>query len=343
MPNSNPRRADDSWHRLGLQLVVFCLPLVLGWAALERWAANVPNIYSVKRQRLESLANNVETLIIGSSSAFHDIEPSLLSGSAFNLAGPYETLYEDDRLVTRVLGSLPKLKRAIIQIQYTTAFGRLAASTENWRQYCYEREWGIPPMQWKDRLDCRMWSYLALRTPRFYLNLMAKAIWHRVRSGHFALDQPEITGTDERGWCPTELGVKAPPPDIFGVAEAKRRLGMHHAMMNADWEAGNIACLDHMLTILRQRKIEVVFVTVPVWQTYRDLILPECWNETLRLMAQRTDNTDVYYYSYLGAPEFTTNDFYDVDHLNGRGSARFTQLLGSALPQVKPGSLTEKR
>jgi hypothetical protein len=338
MHSSNPNQADDAWRRLASRLAIFCLPLVLGWAALEQWAARLPNLYSVKRQRLESLANDVDTLIMGSSSAFHDIEPRLLSGSAFNLAGPYETPYEDDHLLTGILPSLPKLKRAIIQIQYPTLFSRLSASAEDWRQYCYQQEWGIPPMLWKNRLDCRMWSRLALRTPRYYLDLLVEGARKWVRRGRFALDQPDVGAIDDRGWCPTEVGVRAPPPDWMGVTEAKRRLGMHHEMMNPEYEKDNLACLDHMLSILRQRKVEVVFVAVPVWPTYRDLIIPECWNETQRLVAQRSNNSSVFYYSFLIAPELGVRDFYDVDHLNSQGAIRFTQLLNSELNKGKQGS-----
>jgi hypothetical protein len=311
--------------------MAFCLPLILAWVGLEWWAARVPNLYSVKRQRFESLAGKVDTLIIGSSSAFLDIKPRLLSGTAFNLAGPYEGLYESDRLLTEVLPSLPKLKRAIIQIQYPTIFFRLPAANEGWRQYCYQQEWGIPPMQLDDRLDCRMWSRLALRTPRFYLDLLAKGIRKWRQTGHFTLDQPEISGIDDRGWFPLELDAKSPPTDNLGLADAKRRVAMHHEAMKGDWETDNLACLDHMVSILRQRHIEVDFVTVPVWNTYRVNMKPECWNETQKVLAERTNSSGVHYYSFLIVPQFQAEEFYDVDHLNSRGAIRFTQLFNLAL------------
>jgi hypothetical protein len=332
MLNSDTNKKSDAWRQLGLRLAGFCLPLVLGWITLEWWAKTIPNLYTVKRQRFEAQANNVDTLIIGSSSAFHDIKPLLISGVAFNLAGPYEDLYEDDRLLTKVLPSLPKLRRAIIQIQYPSLFFRLNAANENWRQYCYKQEWGISPMQLGDCLDCRMWSRLALRTPRYYLDLLSEGIWKK-QNGHFILEQPELNGIDDRGWCPTELGAKPPPPDtdILRQTEAERRMAMHHGAMRAEWEAGNLGYLNHMVSILRQHNVDVIFVTVPVWNTYQVNMKSECWNEAQRIMALQTNKPCIYYYSFLTAPQLLREDFYDVDHLNSRGAIRFTQLLNSAL------------
>jgi hypothetical protein len=342
MPSSDPHRADASWRHLGLRLAAFFLPLVLALAALEWWAAGVPNIYSVKRQRLKSLANEVDTLVLGASGAFYGIQPGLLSGSAFNLAGPQETLYEEDGVATRVLPYLPKLKRVIIQIHYATFFFRMAAAPESWRQYSYQQEWGIPPMQMKNRLDCRMWSRLALRTPRFYLNLLAGAAWQWARHGQFALDQSEMSGMDNRGWCPA-VRVKPPPPDLLGLVQAKHELGIRLGMMKPEWEPDNLACLDHLLSMFRQRNIQVIFVAMPDWHTYLEVQNPECWNETERVVAQRTNNSTIYYYSFLTTPQMEPQDFYDVDHLSPRGTVRFTKLLNSTLNQGKPGSFTEGR
>jgi hypothetical protein len=340
MPNSNPHRTDASWRRVGLQLVSFCLPLVLVLAALERWAAGVPNMYSLKRQRLESLTNEVDTLIIGSSSAFHGIEPDLLSGSAFNLAGLSEPLYETDRLVTRVLPLLPKLKRVIVQVQYPTFFFSLTDAPENWRQYCYEQEWSIPPEDIKDWLDCRMWSRLALRQPYYYLDLLAKAAWGWVRTGTFDFGQPEFRTMDDRGWVPA-VRVKAGPPDLLGLWGAKHQLAIHHGMMKAKYEPGNIVCLDHILSILRQRHIEVDLVTAPVWPSYLEVQSWTCWNETQRVVSQRTNNDGIYYYSFLTVPQMEPRDFYDVDHLAPSGAARFTKLLNAALHREQQHSDTK--
>jgi len=335
MLSSDRTQKNDTWRSLGLRLALFCLPIVIGWAALEWWAARVPDMYSVKRQRFQSQAGDLDTLVIGSSSAFLGIVPELLPGSAFNLATPFETLYEEDNLMTRLLPLAPKLKRVIFQIQYPTFFSTRNPHWEDWRQYCFEQEWSIPPEQVKDRIDCRMWSRLALRTPRFYIERLVGAIRKWTRSRKFVLDQTEIASIDDRGGWHSPKDAS----EDLSVASATNRLAHHHRGMKADYKMDNIARFDHLLSTLRERKIEIIFVTLPVWQTYRDGMKPECWQETQQIVSQRTNDVDVCYYSFLTVPQFEAQNFWDVDHLNTRGAVRFTQMLSAAMNRKKPDSV----
>jgi hypothetical protein len=312
-----------------MRLAAFCLPIVLSWAALEWWAARVPNLYSCKRERFESLAKELDTLVLGSSSAFYGIDPRLLPGSAFNLAAPSEGLYETDGLVTRVLPGLPKLKRVIINVNYLTIFDRIQVSGEGWRQYCYEQEWKIPPEQVKDRLDSSMWSRLALRTPHFYLHLLVKGVEGWIRNGKFACVPPEIDSLDDLGWWHPAHQVHAAPD--LSRAEARFELDYQNKRLTMEDEPEIIAHLDHLLSTLRQRNIQVVFVTTPVWHDFMEGMRPKYWTETQRVVAQRTNAVSVWYYSFLSAPQFGPQDFADVTHLSPRGADRFTEVLNSVL------------
>jgi hypothetical protein len=325
---------EKSWRCVSFRLAGFCLPLVLAWIGLECWAVRVPNLYSAKRQQLERLTNDVDTLILGSSSAFFDIVPERLPGFAFNLAHVGESLYETDALAAHVVPMLPKLKRVIIQIQYGSLFYR--ALTDPWRQFCYVQEWGIQPEKVQERLDCRMWSRLAVRTPAFYINFLIKSLRGLIRDGNFVCHPSEtfnIDSIDNRGWWhPRQEGSGAPD---LSPAAAKFRLAAHHLDLRYEFEAQNIVYLDHLVSLFRQRNIEVVLVTVPVSQSYKAGMRPDYWNETQRVITQRTNNESVYYYSFLNVPQLEPKDYLDVDHLSTVGALHFTPLLVSALNQEK--------
>ena len=162
MPSSNS--LPSHWHifRVASRLLLFSLPILLVCAALEFRARQVPNSYSIKRRQLESLANEIDTLFIGSSSGYYGIVPKHLSGFAYNLADAGETLYYDDALATKAVPMLPKLKRVLVQIQYISLYISVEDGPEPWRMYYYQQEWGIPPVKLRDRLDARMFSRVAL-------------------------------------------------------------------------------------------------------------------------------------------------------------------------------------
>lgn len=243
-----------------------------------------------------------------------------------------EGLSQTDRLATRLVPRLPKLKRVIIQIYYPSLFYDLAGTTEGRREFDYLQEWSVPPEHFKDWLDCRLWCHLARENPGVYLKLLAQYArgWLENERFDYHLDQE----VDSRGWL---ANVTPAPPDL-NLARGKARVAYQNGWMKAGNEADNLAHLDHLLSMFRQRNIEVVFVTVPVWHTYIEGIKPAYWKETQRVMAQRTNNSSVFYYSFLDTPQLEPQDYVDVEHLSPHGAVRLTQMLTSAMNQGKQRS-----
>ena len=110
--------------------------------------------------------------------------------------------------------------------------------------------------------------------------------------------------------------------------------------MKAEYEPENVSCMDHLVSVFRQRNIEVIFVTSPVWHTYQEAMSKECWDETLKIVAQRTKDFHLAYYCRLNMPELKPQDFKDVIHLRPSGSDFFTKSLDLAIDERKPFPLT---
>jgi hypothetical protein len=308
------------------RLLMFTLPLLVGWAVLELWMQRVPSSHSIKRDNLESLAPQIDTLILGSSSAYWDIAPQYLHGTVYNLANVAQTLYYDDQLATQVLPRLPKLRRVIIAVPYVSMFFQLQGTDEEERQYYYYQEWHIPPPRLRERLDLRMWSAVALRTPSFAVSSLKSALVQLARGG--GLTPPPVDPPiDVHGWCPRTPG----DPADLGAGVIRTKLDYHHSIMHLSDEAANLAYLEHLLTELSARRIEVIFVTPPVWPVYASGMRADYWDRA-RTDLQRLSRTyGARYLSFLTLPELTAQDFLDADHLNERGAVRFTRVLNTAI------------
>jgi hypothetical protein len=310
--------------RLLRRLLLFCLPLLLVWAALEYRARQVPNSYSIKRRQVESLANDIDTLIIGSSSGYYGIVPRRLSGVAYNLADAGETLYYNDALAAKVVPMLPKLRRVLVQIQYISLYMTVEDGPEPWRMYYYQQEWGIPPMRLKDRLDARMFSRVALNGPAG----VGKALAGLIHSQPYVPDP-----IDDRGWWgPANEEID---PDAIGPAGAKATLDRHHQYMIPALEAENIAYLEHTASLLRDRRIGLVFVTLPVWRTYSDGMNKDTWARTQSVVEELCKKYNARYLSFLTSPSLGAADFKDADHLNPQGAVKFTEMLDAALKETQ--------
>jgi hypothetical protein len=318
--------ATTGMRSIALRLALFLLPLLAGWAGLEVWMREVPTSHSVKRANLTRLAPNVDTLILGASSAYWDVSPELLPGSAYNLANVAQTPYYDDRLLTGWIDRLPGLHRVIISITYISLDFQLEGTDEEARQYYYNQVWGIPPPGLLNRLDIRMWSAVALQTPAVALESLRAALMARVHGGPFTA-APLSPSIDSRGWSPQPPGNAAD----LSAAVIQRKLDYHHSVMHAGNERSNIASLEHLLSLLQARHIEVILITPPVWQGYAAEMNPGLWGHTQSEIAALCRKYNARYLPFLQTPPFPASDFLDADHLNRGGATRFTRLLSAAI------------
>jgi len=334
MPNSKPpaaRLVDPGMRKIGLAILCFLAPLLLAWGALEWWAVQMPNSHSVKRHNMRLLEDKIDTLIIGSSSAYWDISPQLLPGSAFNLANVAQSLYYDDQLLTGALPRLPRLRRVILSVTYLSLFFQLHGSDEDDRQYYYYQEWHIPPPRFRERLDVRMWSRAALRTPVTTFESLVGAL--RGRAHGPLAPEPLDPPVDERGWCAREPG----DPKELDASVVEAKLKYHHGLMHLSDQPANVAYLKHMIGLLAARHIELILVTPPVSQAYSSRFQSAYWNRTQETMAELARAPNVRYFSFLTAPQFQASEFLDADHLNRFGAARFTGLLEAAIDPARAG------
>jgi hypothetical protein len=315
---STPRRA------LGLRLLKFGLPLLLALVGLECWTERVPDSYSIKYQDLRAHASEIDTLILGSSVADYGIAPQYLPGSAYNLSNMAESLYYDDRLGTQVVPELPKLHRVIIAVNELSLFYDMRE--EKPREYEYYQRWHIPPPRWSDRLDLRMWSAVALRSPSVAVSLLREALMRLFHGKGFTPSQPWPPVYPD-GWSPRA----DTDPARLEPAVVDRKLFDELRSMHRSDEASNLQYLSHLLGLLRSRHIEVVLVIPPVWPRYAAHMDKELWNRTQRDLSELADKYDARYFSFLVSPRLGPADFLDADHLSRQGAIQFTQMLTAGM------------
>jgi hypothetical protein len=322
MPNSSSASTGKDMRRVWLLFLGFCVPLVLGWVVLEWQLEKVPNSFSAKRDQLQLLAADVDTVILGSSEAFFGISPHHLRGSGFNLANNAQTLYYDYEIMKRVLPELPKLKRVILQIDYVTLYSEMYDNQDSWREYGYYQEWSIPLQRPIDYWNVRLVSRAALyKTLPVLLELI------KGRRANFA------TCVDDRGWCDAPLDWADPG---IGEEAGRRMVAANHSNMSEERLPANTAVLEHLFAMLRDRGIETDIVIMPITSYYRAAMDSAMWDRTEVIIKDLTRKYGGRYSSFERDPRLTAEDFNDVNHLNSRGAKRFSEILDAALGPLEP-------
>jgi hypothetical protein len=305
--------------RFLLKFCLFLLPLLFCVSVTEWKLSGLPNTYSQKRTDLERQLRDIQILVLGPSHALHGIDPALFSHKGYNLANASQTIFYDKELTLRYLDKLSSLKLVIIPVNYNSLYTQLADSKESFRRWFYSKYWGIeePGMP---ALDLHRYSYTALYTPRTAAEFAGRG---------FKVDLVKNLSPDGYLRYDTAGCLK----NISYELGAKRA-ELYRRMMREEHYTENVEILTQLATTLRQRNIQVCFITTPVFKTFSKYCEPEVFESNLTALSDICRRHGCGYRNYFNDPRFTMRDFYDNDHLNFIGAARFSAILDSEVVRM---------
>ena len=100
------------------KLLLLLVPILLVLLVIEFQLTKVKNSYNAKISGLAKCANQVNTIILGSSQSYYGINPVYFTSKAFNLANASQTLNYDKEILFKEIGKLPNLKNVVIPVSY---------------------------------------------------------------------------------------------------------------------------------------------------------------------------------------------------------------------------------
>lgn len=312
---------------LVFRLVLLALPFIAftAWFESARGGRDT-NLFTLKRRLLEVAAPRLEVLTLGSSHAHEGILPLLVHSNAFNLGAVSQSLYYDDKLVRAYAPRLPNLRLVVLPVSYFTLGYEIDQAAESWRTYYYRRYHGVPHRDWRVETHLRNFADWFL-----YGRDLGLAAVRGQKPEDIRGEYDEAGGhLDTR---PPGERTPYPQPDHVRTSAAGS-MERHHASMRTEKFAVNRARLEELLRWLRARKIEAVFVTLPVSPGYRSLEQPDLLARTSAALANVGREFGVAWHDFSADPRFVEDDFWDADHLNFTGAAKFSQLLGDEV--VRP-------
>jgi len=75
--------------------IFLLIPIIICAICMELLLRQLPNDYKYKKEYLDAHANKIETLILGSSHSFFDLDPTYFSNITFNAGEVSQTLNYD--------------------------------------------------------------------------------------------------------------------------------------------------------------------------------------------------------------------------------------------------------
>ncbi|MBW1294953.1 hypothetical protein [Aquimarina litoralis] len=301
-----------------IKIVIFLLPILLIWGALEGFYRTVPSNYTLKYKRINEKYKEIETLILGDSHAFFGINPEYLDSNAFNLAMISQSLYMDHLLFEKHKDSLPNLKNVVITVGYYSLSKLKNTKGEIWRKYFYQNQMDLE-VPIISPFDIRQYSLSLTRRLNKSAALVRKYI-----------DEGTIIGCDNKGWGNYYDVTNGGSLDTESWGTAKR-----HEDFLLDFE-DNIARLQSIIDYCKKINCNVYIIDMPVYHKYLSYLNPDKLQKvTDACNTLVTDNTNVTYINLRSDARIESADFYDPDHLNHKGAKKYTQIINQLMAGSK--------
>ena len=271
----------------------------------------IPNDYSYKKNYLDKNSDKVQVLILGSSHTYYGINPAYIHYNSFNAAHVSQTLNIDWEILKKYNSKWNALKYIIIPIDYTSLFESLDLGVEKWRMRDYSVYSDISITN--DFSD----NFAALGNPK--INLV------RLYSFYTNRNYSEITcSTSGFG---TAYNYKDREKDLDSSSKIAAE---RHLATNDNCLQENISILDSIINFAKQKDIKLIYITCPAYDAYTNLLNSNQLTHVITCMNNYSrQNSNVSYHNFLKDSLFSTNDFFDADHLNDSGAKKFTTRIDS--------------
>lgn len=290
--------------------IIFFIPILIFLIAGEIVLRISPNAYSSKYQSFIRSEEKVEILVLGGSNAHYGINPWLMDKYTYNLAMISQSMLYNSYLLKKYIDKTPNLKTVIIPITYSSVFKIDGTGEDNWRRYYYYHFYDHCPVL-MPLVSIEKFSVLKTLSAKTFLEGL--------------LHSRKMEISDQKGWAG---GYKGHVPDfkISGMITAKRH---ENGSLKAEQ---NLLFISEMIKLCSSKNISVVLLYTPNLPQYINCLD----KRKLHIMFTSIDSMALKYrnvriLNYYSSAKFNENDFFDCDHLNYKGAAKFTTLLNSEL------------
>lgn len=294
--------------------LLFLIPVIVFLVSTEYLLRQFPIPYKYKYEWMQKNADNVETLVFGSSHCFYGICPKFFESKAFSLANVSQGWAQDLFLLEYWADRYKNLNSIIVPISSYSWFSPgLEFGGESYRCRYY-----------RIYMDCNLYPFFSLYNLEISDYTAAK---NKMKSLIYS------TFIKKAGWGCDEYGWSAAYPlsgknmiNWNNGTEADAAVKRHTAK-SWDYIEQNYAKIKEMAEFCKKRNINMVLVTTPCWHSYYDNLPQEQLSKMYELTHKIQKEYNLPYFDYLKDKRFEADDFYDSNHLSDVGAIKFTKIL----------------
>jgi len=316
----------------------FSLPIILFILLFDFYLRGLNTIYTEKIDGLLKNKDSIEILILGNSHANYGIDPEQFTFNAYNLACVDQSLYFDKRLTLKYIDSLPKLKFVLINIDYHSL-------------YFSKQEKGVRDIwsYYGNGIKYKNRNYFKYDVSPFIFGYKPKISFSVLKGGikKWIKNEPsKLVFGPQKGVKPNSnlqkgfIAYENTNESKFNDTEYSNRANSFTDRVNKSTENTDvIQDASNFIEILKSKNITPIIVSIPCYSEFTKRLDQKIIKKNNAQINNLAKKYSIEYWDYLNFDSLSKSDFYNSDHLNKKGAAKFSKILNKRIKdftQVKP-------
>jgi hypothetical protein len=295
-------------------ILLFSLPVVL-FLLLAEWYCQTQTTFVVKKKYLENNINTIETLILGSSHSQNGINPEYFKSNSCNLAFGGQPISIDYFLLTKYLNRMKNLKTVVFEISPHRFYNEF--NTQDWNGHVYANLYGI--YYKNESFSVKNYSFV-LSDVKYFSTIF-------LDNFNPTIHKPKL---NKYGFMVNDFH------DRFSklnndTLKIRKTFKMNHKFENQKNFKLNASFLAKISKECSDKKVKLVFITTPFYDTYASHIPLEASRQVQKLVNSISHNNNIPYFDFSKSKRFTLRDFKNDNHLNPNGAQKFSLIMDSLL------------
>jgi len=313
------------------KILFFVLPLLVIVIMMDFYLTNMNSLYKEKANGLAEHANEIEILILGNSHATYGVDPSSFSIFAFNIANVGQSIYFDKELTLQNLKKLTNLKYVLISLDYHSFYFSSQRGERNIWSY-YGNGIKYPSDNYK-KADIS--PFLFGYDPRVSFSLLKKDILNKweFRDEDYFIDYDvelgvSLTDSTVKGY----ISFSGTEQNVFNTEYYINRIKGFDNLINSSTEKELVLNeLGELISTLQSKGVKPILFSTPTFKEYNTFLDSSIINNNLIDSEILCKKYNMEFLDYSINHDFIKDEFFNPDHLNKKGAARFSRILDSRL------------
>ena len=299
-----------------IQVCVFLIPVIIGYAIVENNVRNLPLTPKIKSDYYKENIGDIEILILGASQNRDAINPEFLSSKTLNLAFPDQDYYVSSKLLEQVGPTLPSLKTVIIPMSYGH-FETAPNQKDTWKNSMYKYYFGatIP-----EKFTYFKENLLYISFPNYY---SVKLRQHK--------NQISNLDCNEYGYNRDISNAVFFKSNYDSIQIANQKVHITPSIPHPEYVAQNVAKLESILEFCKNKNYNTILIETPTTQQFKNQQIPEVLRRKDSILSIVRKK---YTFQYIDADtnnDYILKDYRDYNHLSPIGAKKFTKRLNDIL------------